>query len=69
MREDPRQIRAIENLAEHLKTLHRQGFFGTISIQFKAGSVGLVRQEETILPHVFEGNGNHIGKTEEVNRG
>lgn len=63
MTEDPRQITAIENLAEHLKSLHRERFFGTVAIQFKEGRIGLVRQEKTILPEAF-GVASPNGKTE-----
>ncbi len=40
----------IEQAHALLDKLAAERFFGTVSFQFKAGEVSLIRKEETILP-------------------
>ena len=39
-----------DNLPGLLAEMEREHFFGTISFQFRAGKVVLIRREETLLP-------------------
>jgi hypothetical protein len=40
----------IQQAQQLLAKLAAEGFYGTVSFQFKGGQVVLVRKEETILP-------------------
>jgi len=41
---------ALEQAHALVDQLARERFYGTVSFQFKAGSVALIRKEETIIP-------------------
>jgi hypothetical protein len=41
---------ALEQAHALLDQLAREHFYGTVSFQFKAGEVSLIRREETIVP-------------------
>jgi hypothetical protein len=43
-------MNTIHECQQLLTKLATEGFFGTISFQFKDGQVALIRREETILP-------------------
>jgi hypothetical protein len=52
----------IEQAHAMLDQLAAERFFGTVSFQFKDGTVALIRKEETILPASAETK-THNGRT------
>ena len=56
---------ALEQAHVLLDQLARERFFGTVSFQFKDGTVVLIRKEETILPTTPNGRtgGNGYDRT------